>query len=144
MENIRHFGIVVKNIEKSLGFYRYLLGFEVKKDIVEEGEFINAVLGLKNVRVRTVKMSAENGSALLELLCYESHLSGKTEKKEIFTLGPSHLALTVSNLDEEYRKLKKNYIKFISSPNISPDGRAKVAFCYDPENNPIELVEEIN
>jgi catechol 2,3-dioxygenase-like lactoylglutathione lyase family enzyme len=141
MKAIRHFGIVVSNIEKSLHFYRDLLGLEIKIDALEKGKFIDDILNLKNVKVRTIKMSADDGN-LIELLWYKSHLK-KPNKKEICGIGASHVAFTVDNLDYEYKRLKKQKVKFSCPPRISPDGRAKVTFCYDPDGTPIELVEEL-
>lgn len=143
MKNIRHFGIVVNNIEKSLKFYRDLLGLKVKIDALEKGAFIDAILGLKNVEVRTVKMESGSGN-LIELLWYKSHKGKKIENKEIFDIGASHVAFTVENLDYEYQRLKEKGIQFIASPQISPNKKAKVVFCYDPDGVPVELVEELN
>jgi len=142
MKNIRHFGIVVSDIEKSLKFYRNLLGFQIKIDALEEGPFIDTILGLNNAKVRTVKMVADDGN-LVELLWYQSHEGKKMENKKIFDIGASHPAFTVENLDNEYQRLKENGVQFIAPPQISPDKKTKVAFCYDPDGVPIELVEEL-
>ncbi len=142
MKAIRHFGIVVSDIEKSLEFYRDLLGFEIKVDALEEGKFIDTILGLEKVKVRTVKMIADDGN-LIELLSYQSHGGKKMENKEIFDIGASHPAFTVEDIDFEYKRLKEKGIRFISSPQLSPNGKAKVVFCFDPDNVPVELVEEI-
>jgi len=143
MKAVRHFGIVVSDIEKSLEFYKDMLGFKVKIDALEKGKFIDAILGLKDVKVRTVKMVADDGN-LIELLSYQSHQGRKMENKEIFDKGASHLAFSVNNLNQEYQKLKEKGIRFIAPPQISPNKKAKVVFCYDPDGVPIELVEEIN
>ena len=142
MKAIRHFGIVVTDIEKSLEFYRDILGFKIKIDVLEEGKFIDTILGLKDVKVRTVKMVADDGN-LIELLWYQSHKGKKRENYEIFDIGASHPAFTVENLDYEYKRLNEKGIKFISLPQVSPNGKTKVAFCYDPDGAPVELVEEL-
>ena len=144
MKAIRHFGIVVNDIEKSLHFYRDLLGLQIYRDMVEEGKFIDTILGLQNVRVRTIKMSAENGNTLVELLEYQSHAGKKRENYEIFDLGASHIAFTVEDINQEYKKLKEQGILFTTEPKTSPDGKAKVTFCFDPDGVPIELVQELN
>lgn len=144
MKSVRHFGIVVNDIEKSLHFYRDLLGLQIQRDMIEEGEFIDTILGLQNVKVRTVKMGGENGNTLVELLQYESHAGKKRENYEIFDLGVSHIAFTVEDVNEEYKRLKERGIAFTYEPQISPDNKAKVTFCFDPDGVPIELVEELN
>ncbi len=140
MKSIRHFGIVVSDLDKALHFYRDLLGLKIKRDMSERGKFIDSITGLKNVRVRTVKMSADDGN-LIELLWYESHKRKPRENNELPNIGASHPAFMVEDIDYEYKKLKENGIKFNCPPQISPDGKAKVTFCYDPDGTPIELVE---
>lgn len=143
MKLIRHFGVVTNDIEKSLHFYKDLFGLKIKRDMLEEGKFIDTILGLKGVKVRTVKMATENGDTLVELLEYQSHKGKKRENYEIFDLGASHIAFTVNNLDQEYERFLKEGVKFISSPQVSQDGKAKVAFCWDPNGVPVELVQEL-
>tara|TARA_Y100000034_G_scaffold65962_1_gene79637 strand:- start:217 stop:645 length:429 start_codon:yes stop_codon:yes gene_type:complete len=142
MINIRHTGIVVSDMERSLKFYRDLLGFEVKKDMIESGDYINNFSDLNDVVVRTVKMSLENGD-MVELLYYDSHLEEPDMTRKITQIGCSHIALTVDNLDETYETLKENDVKFNSPPQYSPDGFAKVTFCKDPDGSLVELVEEL-
>ena len=43
MNNLRHAGIVAREIDKSLNFYLYL-GFVVVADQLEEGEFLDRIL----------------------------------------------------------------------------------------------------
>jgi catechol 2,3-dioxygenase-like lactoylglutathione lyase family enzyme len=143
MKAIRHFGIVVQDMGKSLHFYRDLLGLQIKRDIQEQGKFIDTILGLQNVKVHTVKMISQTGDTLVELLEYASHKGKKRENYEIFDLGASHIAFTVRDVDKEYQKLQEQGVAFISPPQISPDKKAKVTFCFDPDGVPIELVEEL-
>ncbi len=143
MKNVRHFGIVTNDMEKSLRFYRDLLGLQIKRDMLEEGKFISTILGLEQVKVRTIKMAAKDGDTLVELLEYKSHQGKERENYEIFDLGASHLAFTVNDVDGEYESLQKEGVVFISAPQVSPDGKAKVAFCLDPNGVPVELVQEL-
>ena len=47
--NIRHTGIVVRDLESSLDFYRDLLGLSVWKREKEEGAFIENVVNIPGV-----------------------------------------------------------------------------------------------
>ena len=144
MVNVRHFGIVVQDIEKSLWFYRDLLGLEVAKDMVESGDYIDNFSDLEDVKVRTVKMFDKSKNGMVELLSYESHPDKNgVNIKPINILGCSHVAFTVDNLDEKYKELVNKGLKFNSQPQLSPDGFAKVTFCRDPEGCLVELVEEL-
>tara|TARA_R110000744_G_scaffold350216_1_gene455841 strand:- start:1161 stop:1586 length:426 start_codon:yes stop_codon:yes gene_type:complete len=137
---IRHTGIVVSDIDKSLYFYNELLGFKIVKDAWETGTFINKIVGLSGVNVRTIKMDA--GPSLIELLYFKSHPTG-AQLSSLVSLGCTHIALTVDNLDNCFKMLKGENTFFVSEPQTSPDGKAKVAFCKDPDGTFIELVEEL-
>jgi len=135
-------GIVVNNMENSLKFYQDLLGLKIIKDMDEQGGYINNMLSLDDVQVRTVKLSAGIGNTLIELLDFKSH--NDNEIRNFYTIGASHIALTVDNLEDLYKHLSENNIKFNAPPQKSPDGLVKVTFCNDPDGTPIELVEIIN
>ena len=119
MFEIRHTGIVVKDIKKAIKFYKEKLGLEVLEEDLERGRFISTILG-NEVEVKTCKLTQK-----IELLEY---IKGH---------GANHIAFTIDN--------EKDFEKFnlISEPQVSPNGRVKVAFAYDMENNLIELVYEI-
>lgn len=140
MKGIRHTGIVVKDMEKALYFYRDLLGFKIVKKMQESGNYIDTVCGVTNISVITVKLSADDNN-LIELLCFLSPVSKNDTAKGLTDAGFSHISCSVENIDAIYDRLSKAGIWFNSLPQASSDGYAKVAFCRDPEGNFIELVE---
>jgi len=142
VKNVRHTGIVVSDIERSIHFYGDLLGFEIQKDMLESGEYIDNFSDLQNASVRTVKMSLNNGD-MVELLYYDSHPEQPDYSRKITQIGCSHIALTVEDLDHTYRLLTEAGVRFNSPPQQSPDGYAKVTFCKDPDGSLVELVEVI-
>jgi len=140
---VRHIGIVVEKLDNALEFYRDALGFKVVRVMEENGPFIEKILGLQDVNVTTVKMSAPDGN-LIELLCFKNfkdRTEGEAERKYIFNRGISHIALTVSDLELDYQRIKSRGARFISPPQTNAEGTAKVAFCEDPLGNILELVE---
>lgn len=144
MTAVRHCGIVVSDMERSLRFYRDLLGLKVARAMDESGEFIDNVLGLGNVQVTTVKLSGDDGPTLVELLEFKSHQDKDPVRRTLYSIGPTHAAFTVDNLDEVYRRLSQAGVRFNAPPQLSPDGYAKVTFCYDPDGTPVELVEVLD
>ena len=141
MKAVRHFGIVVRDMERSLPFYRDLLGLRIVSSMAESGAHLERMLSLPNVHVHTVKLAAENGSSLVELLEFESHPDESPQSRTICSVGPTHVAFTVEDLDALFGRLTRHGVPFNSSPQQAPDGHAKVAFCQDPDGTPIELVE---
>jgi catechol 2,3-dioxygenase-like lactoylglutathione lyase family enzyme len=144
IRRVRHIGIVVKKIDDLLPFYRDSLKLRIVKQADEPETFINHLLDLNNCQLKTVKLTTEDGSTLIELLEFVSHHHSFEQENRVFTTGLSHIAFTVKNLDILYRKLIGDGIQFLSPPLLSPDGLAKVAFCRDPAGNFLELVEELS
>ena len=142
IKEVRHIGIVVTNMENSLKFYRDQLGLKIIKDMDEQGNYLDNMLSLNDVRVRTVKLSANENTTLVELLEFESHNDNKI--RNFYTIGASHVAFTVDDIEKLYVDLSEKNIKFNAIPQKSPDGLVKVTFCKDPDGTPIELVEMLN
>ena len=142
MIKLRHTGIVTNNLKKSLFFWCDLLNFKIKKEALEQGELIDRVLGYKNVRVKTFKLEDSYGN-LIELLYFYN--SPKTLRHKIYpySIGYTHISLTVKNIKKIFKKLLKKKIKFNSEPKISEDGKVIMTYCLTPENGYLELVEEI-
>jgi catechol 2,3-dioxygenase-like lactoylglutathione lyase family enzyme len=142
IKEIRHTGIVVSDMEKSLEFYRDMLGLEIIRDMNEKGDYLDNMLSLNDVNVRTVKLGLPNQTALIELLEFKSHID--KDIKNFYTIGASHIAFTVENIEKLYSKFSKKNIQFNAPPQKSPDGLVKVTFCKDPDGTPIELVEMLD
>ena len=143
IRTVRHVGIVVKKIDEILPFYRDQIGLKLVKKSDEPTRFISPLLNLTGCQLVTVKLSADEGSTLIELLEFTSHPDNQSPLPELVRSGISHIAFTVKNLDVLYQELTQVGIVFISPPLKSPDGYAKVAFCKDPAGNYLELVEEL-
>lgn len=137
----RHTGIITKNIDKSLKFYRDVLGLTVIQDFTDSSKYINTITGIKNGSAHFIKLKANDGS-VIELLEYPSHPTNPVHLS-IINVGICHVAFQVQSSEDAYNKLIKNNIKVLSKPILSSEGFAKVFFCLDPDNVRVELVEMI-
>jgi len=138
---MRHFGITVSDLAKSLEFYRDILGLEVAREMDEAGEHIDKFSALEGVDVRTVKLRDTSG-AMVELLYYRSH-PRKPQERDIADIGCSHFAVTVENLDNTLSQIEAAGYTAVCTPQYSPDGKVKLTFCRGPDNVLIEMVEEL-
>ena len=143
IRNLRHTGIVVNNLDKCLSFYLSMGFCEVSRGI-ETGSYIDNLVGLNNVKLECVKL-ALNENITLELLKYHSHPHENNDLPRMSNrVGCSHIALTVSNVLDCFNLISQNGGGSINQIQTSPDGKVKVVYCYDPEGNIIEVVEELN
>ena len=139
IQNFRHSGIVTKDLKKSLWFYKELLGLKIIKKTKEDKKIMSKILGINDCDLTTIKLGI--GKQIIIELLYFSKINQKKNKIDIFSLGLTHISLTVKDVKKLYYKLTKNKIKFISTPTLSLDKKVKLCFCKTPENIFLELVE---
>jgi len=138
--NVRHTGIVVRDLEIMAKFYRELGFIDDNRD-TETGIFIDQVTGLKKVKLEWIKMKSPDGF-LLELLQYHSHpIKKDISDADSNQLGCSHIAFTVKDITNTCIHIKQAGGSVVNQPAISSNGKVKVAYCHDPEGVLLELVE---
>ena len=143
MKNIRHSGIVVTDMERSLKFYRDLLGLKPMIDFEEKGAFIDSVLNVSGVYVRMVKLITED-EQMIELLQYYSHPIKRNPDNKIYETGPTHVAFTVEDVNDTYARFSEEDVRCNSAPVVAPDGKAKLFFCQDPDGTYLEIVQMLD
>jgi catechol 2,3-dioxygenase-like lactoylglutathione lyase family enzyme len=134
----RHVGIVVNNLDTMLFFYSEVLGMEIISNEIEEGLFLNKILGYDNIIGRIIKLGKDK-KTIVELLDFNK--KEDNHNKTLIKNGFSHFAITVSDVNELYKKLIQNNFFVVSEPQISVNKKFKVCFCRDPEENFVEIVE---
>ena len=139
----RHVGIVVDDMNKSLAFWRDVMGLEVAADFWEQGEFIDTVQHLKGVKLHMIKLKAPDGS-MIELLKDESHPTPPPARNSMCDRGIRHIAFTVGNVQQSWDTLREHACEVLSPPVIAPDGKARLFFARDPEGNLLEIVEVLS
>lgn len=138
----RHVGLIVKNIVKSKKFYGKILGLKLKKELIEEGKYFNYLIGLKKSKAKVVKIDLPD-KTYIELIEFEKPKSSQKVKIEKFSkLKQMHICFTVKNIDNYFKRLSKNKIKFISPPLKSDFDPVSTCFFLDPDYNYVQLVED--
>tara|TARA_B100000073_G_scaffold242190_1_gene203148 strand:- start:443 stop:892 length:450 start_codon:yes stop_codon:yes gene_type:complete len=140
---VRHIGLVVRDLEKSLKFWCEILGFSIENIMEEKGQHLDLMMGLPNVNVTTAKLSDKNGS-LIELLYFKNYSDDNDLVKHPYSKGLTHIALTVDNLEKTIGKLKKLNLIDPNIPVTSPDGKVKVVYAKCHEGLLIEFVQELS
>jgi len=139
VKTIRHAGITVTDMEKSLEFYRDLLGLKAVLDVEQEGEFCEKITAYPGRR-RVVMLEAGDGNRI-ELFQFYHHPKAAPAKVETADVGCTHVCFSVDDVDAAYQKFSAEGIEFNCEPQVSPDGYAKVTYCHDPDGTIIELTQ---
>jgi catechol 2,3-dioxygenase-like lactoylglutathione lyase family enzyme len=143
INGVRHTGIVVNEIENAIKFWVNLLGFKVIIDQIEEGDFIDKLLGLNNVSVRTVKLAAQDGSQV-ELLHFISHKSLPTWDGNPYKTGLTHIAFNVADISNVVSILEQNGYSQVNRYQKSLSGKVLVCYVKGFEGLLLELVEQLD
>jgi catechol 2,3-dioxygenase-like lactoylglutathione lyase family enzyme len=143
LKNIRHTGLVVRDLANSRKFYE-ALGFAAKKHAIESGPEISRIVGIPNVEIETLKLGSPDG-ALIELLQYRSHPDNSSFSKQNSNRhGCSHIALTVKSAQDFCKKICDLGGTIVSTPTLSSDSKVLVAYCHDIDGILIEVVEDLD
>lgn len=140
IKDLRHVCIAVKNLNKSLRFYRDILGLKISKAIDLEGRYPETVLNMRKIKLTYVKMRTpgqpKNSPPIFELHHWKN-------PKILPKRGYHHISFSVKDMDAEFKRLTRLGVRFISKPIRTPYSNTKICFGYDPDNNLIEFVEEL-
>ena len=99
-----HTGITVSNLERSLAFWRNLLGFEFSHTAHQTGELAEEITGIKGAEIKLAVLKTPGGHKI-ELLEYLAPADRKRADLEPCDIGHVHVALTVDNLDAVLKKI---------------------------------------
>jgi catechol 2,3-dioxygenase-like lactoylglutathione lyase family enzyme len=134
-----HLAISVRDMDRALGFYRDLLGFEVDWDRDHySGDAMDRVVGLHGVDARVVMLKGYGGR--VELFKYYTPAGEAAGARRQCDFGLTHFALTVKNIHDIHGRLSRAGVHFNCPPqNLRPGVWA--TYMKDPEGNTIELVQ---
>jgi glyoxylase I family protein len=127
LKGLHHVAIICSNLESSKRFYTELLGFTIRAEYFREDKnSYKTDLQLKN-------------TYLLELFSFPS-VPARPSHPE--AAGLRHIAFSVSDIQEEHRKLVNSKIEVEDIRTDEYSGK-KFFFFKDPDGLPIELYESL-
>ena len=136
---MHHTGLVVKDLDEALEFYRDVLGLEGVRVGEREGGKISQVVGYENTHLRSALLKIGDGN-LLELIQYISPAPHGRQSEERAILGAGHVAFNTDDIWATYEDICKRGAVPLNPPtDVTPGSFG----CYfqDPEGNWLEIVE---
>jgi catechol 2,3-dioxygenase-like lactoylglutathione lyase family enzyme len=139
-----HTCFTVKDMAKSLAFYRDLLGFELEGERPEvTNNYFRAIVGFPDCVVHAAMLKIPGTTHYLELFEYKQP-RGTAQDLTPNNPGSSHLAYLVDDLRAMYPRLKDAGVEFISEPiylDEGPNTGGWALYMKDPNGIVIELFE---
>lgn len=138
-QHIMHVGITVSDMQRSVAFYRDVLGFEVT-GTGEAFDEEDKPLDLTRVHLLSTAMRSEN--CQIELLQFLSP-PGETSAPKMSDAGCVHMALAVSDIHAVYDKLLAAGAQVNAPPQKDDSGYewSYWMFFKDPDGTMIEVVQ---
>ncbi len=142
---VGHAGIVVKEMDKMIAFYRDTFGFQVVLDTQVGGKEADDIVNFHVESERIVLMKL--GEIQVEFLEYRPVGRGYPADYHSNDLFGVHLALETDDMARDYAMLKAKKVTMISKgPQTIPKSHpifagTKVLYIQDPEGHPLELIQ---
>ena len=138
-----HTGITVSNLERSLAFWRDVLGFEVSHTAHQTGELAREITGIAGAEIKLVVLRAPGGHKI-ELLEYLAPPDRKHVNVRPCDVGAVHVALLVDDLDAVLERIAAFGWKAAGKPQMltkGPNTGKRVVYVRDPDGTTIELMQ---
>ena len=141
--SVDHTGITVSNLERSLEFWRDILGFEFSHTAHQKGEFAEEITGVKGAGLKLAVLKTPGGHKI-ELLEYLAPADRKRANLRPCDLGSVHVALLVEDLNAALDRIAFSGWKTAGQPQIltkGPNAGKRVVYVRDPDGMTVELMQ---
>ncbi len=146
-----HIAIGVSNMERSLRFYRDLLGLRVTLDDPQEnpGGLLSRVSG-QHTR-HGVYLRWEDGPDATFIVLSQDHPTSGTPL-QLHQVGIHHFAFWVDDLEETFEKVKAAGVPIVLPPTVvdtvaygePPGGKVMTTLFKDPDGTIIQLDQQVS
>ena len=138
-----HTGITVSNLERSLTFWRDVLGFQFSHTAHQTGDLAKEITGVAGAEIKLAVLKSPSGHKI-ELLEYLAPPDRKHADLRPCDVGSVHVALTVDNLDAVLSAIAASGWKAVGKPQIlktGPNAGKRVVYVRDPDGTTIEFMQ---
>ena len=139
--SVNHTSFTVSDLDRSISFYRDLLGMELMSLAGRDPAFVEKVTGIPGANLKVAYLQAPGHR--LELIQYFSP-PGKKLELQTNNVGCAHLAFNVDDLPKMYADLKAKGVHFKSAPlevSAGPNKGTLTVYFTDPDGITLEFLQ---
>lgn len=142
INGVHHSCFTVSDLDRSIAFYRDVLGLELLFTERSEasGDDRSETLGVARSKLNLAIFRI--GDAHFELIEYISP-KGRPYDRVNSDIGAAHVAFKVDDIDAAYQSLLAKHVRFTAPPATVPAGPMKGwrwTYFFDPDGIPLELI----
>jgi catechol 2,3-dioxygenase-like lactoylglutathione lyase family enzyme len=142
IHRIDHVGIIVNDLPAAKAFFLDF-GLEVLGEGKVEGEWVERIIGLHDVKEEVVMLRTPDGEANIELVKFYKPSDEKGMQRPLAnTLGIRHIAFAVEDIEAVVAKLKKKGAELFGEIQ-NYENAYKLCYVRGPEGIILELAEQI-
>jgi catechol 2,3-dioxygenase-like lactoylglutathione lyase family enzyme len=140
MDNI---GIVVSDLKAAIDFF-IELGLELAGEMTAEGQWVDRIVGLKDVRNNIAMMRTPDGHGRLELMKFQHPIAFAGDMNApVNTLGIRRIMFAVNNIDDVSARLKKCGAELVGEM-VQYEDLYRLCYLRGPDGIIIALAEEFS
>jgi lactoylglutathione lyase len=144
LQGVHHAGVTVADLDRSLGFYRDVLGLEVMFVAERTDATIGQIVGYPGARIRLAFCGVPGDSARIELLQYLEP-TGPGPDGETFRPGTGHVCFRVTDIQSLYQRIVDAGFAPRSTAPVTvaegPNAGAIAFYVRDPDGYTVELFQ---
>jgi len=142
IHRIDHVGVIVNDLPAAKAFFLDF-GLEMVWEGKVEGEWVERIIGLHDVKVEVVMLRTPDGEANIELVKFYKPSDEKGMQRPLAnTLGIRHIAFAVEDIEAVVAKLKKKGAELFGEIQ-NYENAYKLCYVRGPEGIILELAEQI-
>lgn len=141
IQYVMHFGICVRDLERSLRFYRDGLGFKEAGALEIAGEPTATLVELPDLALEAIYLDREG--VRIELLHYPAQGTvGSAEARPMNQPGLTHFAIRVDDLDETLHEIERLGGTVRRHTRVYEENfQSHLAYATDPDGTRIEVIQ---
>jgi catechol 2,3-dioxygenase-like lactoylglutathione lyase family enzyme len=144
LRHAHHLGLTVGDIERSVTFYRDLLGLSLLRRRSSDANYLGAQTGHPGLRLEMASFQlASHGGPTLELVQYMTH-AGAVADPSTNRAGNTHLCFQVDDIQRAYDSLRGRGVRFLTPPvtiTSGPNRGGIGVYLFDPDGYTLELFQ---
>lgn len=146
---IYHVGLTVSDLDRSVIFYRDILGLEFQGEILMVGEETDKMFHKKNCKARVAYLNGSKNMEAppVELIQFVDNAVNNVQS-DLFTTSISELCFYTDDIDLVYKNLIENNIECLSEPQYfdftaQGFGKSKAFYFKDPDGIILEMMQPL-
>ena len=146
---IYHVGLTVSDLDRSIAFYRDVLGLSFQGELLMEGPETEALFGRKGCKARVAYLNGSKTAGMppVELIQFTDQRAVR-QSAELFTTSISELCFYTDEIEKLYQQLLDRGVDCLSAPQCfdftaAGFGKSKAFYFRDPDGIILEMMQPL-